>query len=72
MKMTLEFNLPEEQQEADEALNVGKLSSAIFSFNQKLRSVIKHSNNEEEIKHAEWAQELLFQELDGLNYIFEL
>ena len=72
MKMTLEFNLPEEQQEANEALNVGKLSSAIFQYNQRLRSLIKHSDNEDDALRAEWAQKLLFEELEDVRQFFEI
>jgi len=70
--MILEFNLPEEQQEANEAMNVSALSTAIFNYNQKLRGAIKHSNNPEEAAHAEWARDLLYDELGGLAEIFEI
>ena len=62
----LEFNLPEEQQEANEALNVGKLSSAIFQYNQRLR------DNEDDAIRAEWAQKLLFEELEDVRQFFEI
>jgi len=70
--MTLEFNLPEEQIEADQAMNVGKLVSAIHDYNQKLRSLAKHSDDEVESERAEWARDLLYQELGVLTEIFEL
>jgi len=74
MKMTLEFNLPEEGHEANQALNVGKLSSAIWNYDQKLRDLAKYSQNEAEADKAQWARDLLWEELseDGLADIFEM
>ena len=70
--MTLEFNLPEEQQEANEAANVWRLTSAISQYSNRLRSLSKHSDNEEEMERAEWALKLLFEELEDVVNIFEL
>jgi len=72
MKMILEFNLPEDQSDANRALNVNSLYSAIVDYNQKLRNIIKHSDNEVEVEKAEWARRHLFESVGGdITGIFE-
>ncbi|SMC75497.1 hypothetical protein [Pedobacter africanus] len=74
MKMILEFNLPEESHEANQALNVGKLSLAIWNYDQKLRGLAKHSQDEAEANKAQWARDMLWEELgeDGIADLFEM
>ena len=72
MKMILEFNLPEEHQEANEALNVGKLTMAIGEYAEKLRQKAKYSDDPEEREKASWARDLLFKELDEVMTIFDI
>lgn len=72
MKATLEFNLPEEHQEFMQASNSGSLAAAISQYRSKLRKIIKHSDDEIDIARAEWANELLLEELEGLHEIFDL
>jgi len=72
MKMTLEFNLPEENDEANKALNVNKLYIAIYAYSQKLRSIIKYSDDAVEADKAEWARKLLYEELAALTEIYEV
>lgn len=43
MKAILEFNLPEEREQFDDACNGWKWGVAIWHFDQYLRSHIKHS-----------------------------
>ena len=63
MKMILEFNLPEEQQDANDALNVQELVSAVNSYANKLRNTLKHADDPVECQKAEWAQKLFLDEL---------
>lgn len=72
MKTILEFNLPEDEVEASYAINASKLYSALISYNQRLRNIAKHSDDEIEAKQAIWAREILFDELGVLTEIYEL
>ena len=45
MKVTLEFNLPEEHTEAELAMNVGELYSTLNQVNHILRSCLKHDGD---------------------------
>lgn len=47
-KLKLEFNLPEEQQEADVATNAQRLHTAIFDFMNHIRNKRKHGTEEEQ------------------------
>jgi len=46
MKAKLTFNLPEESEEFESAANGSYYKSAIFEFDQKLRSIEKYSEIE--------------------------
>lgn len=66
LKITMEFNLPEQQEEFNNALNGGSAFVAIEEFYQYLRSEIKYGENADK---AEWFQEMRdkFSEIcDGL------
>lgn len=43
-KATLEFNLPEEQDEFNTACRAGDYKAALFEFDQKLRSKCKYGD----------------------------
>jgi hypothetical protein len=45
MKVTLEFDLPEEKQEAELAMNVGELYSTLNQVNHILRYCLKHDGD---------------------------
>ena len=47
MKATLEFNLPEDQQDLDLAVNGAKAQSALWEMDQWLRSQYKYMSDEE-------------------------
>lgn len=42
MKVTLEFNLPEEEEEFDLACKAGKMASALYEIGQALRGAEKY------------------------------
>jgi hypothetical protein len=44
-KVTLKFNLPEEQNEFDNAMNAGNMKSVLWNFAQQLRSWRKYHND---------------------------
>ena len=51
MKGTLEFNLPEEQEEFEQAVNAGKMSAALFDIRQQVfRPARKHGYNRADIQ----------------------
>lgn len=45
MKVTLEFDLPEEKREAELAMNAGELYSTLYQVNHILRSCLKHDGD---------------------------
>ena len=45
MKVTLEFDLPEEDDEMQTAINAGRYRSLVMEVDQQLRSWLKHDNN---------------------------
>ena len=44
MKAILEFNLPDDQEDFERAVNAWKLEVAINEYSQKLRSMYKHED----------------------------
>jgi len=70
MKATLEFTLPDEKEEFDFATKGCDYHSAIWEFDQKLRSIIKYEDekySEEFINGVEKARELLYETLGELS-----
>lgn len=65
MKATLEFNLPEEDQEHQDALYGSRWRSVVFELDQRLRSRDKHGGDKpvrpSEIRN--WIRDLL---VDGM------
>jgi hypothetical protein len=58
MKIHLEFE-PHEQQEVIDYLQAQDEAAILDDFRSAIRTVLKHSDDEELLKHAEWAQEEL-------------
>ena len=50
MKATLEFNLPDDQNEFDMAVQSGNMYAALWDISQELRTLWKY----EELKQEEW------------------
>lgn len=42
MKATLEFNLPEDQQQFTSATNANKYASILWDIRQEIRGILKH------------------------------
>ena len=65
MKAILEFNLPEDTNEHKLAINAPSVASAIWNFDQHLRSVIKYGDKSE-------LEENIYQEIrDKLYEMFD-
>ena len=58
MKAILEFNLPEEQEEFDQAVRANRVEGAIWQYSQKLREMYKHGD--EYTIDTERARQMLF------------
>lgn len=56
-KLTLEFNIPEEQQEADISVNAQRLHSTLFDFMNHIRSKRKHGTLKEQKAYEEVSKE---------------
>lgn len=64
-KITIEFNVPEEQEEADITLAAQKMYSVIWDTLQEMRSQLKHHDNDEDwAKGVEWVKALILQKLE--------
>lgn len=61
MKKNITFNLPNESEEYEQALNVGKYYTAISDYAQLLQEVMKSESDE--TPHAKWAYDKLIKEL---------
>lgn len=53
MKATLEFNLPEDELDLSNAINGNKFKLILWDMDQHLRNIVKHGENEEEVRVAE-------------------
>ena len=58
-KATLEFTLPDEKDEFDQARNGSALAGAIWAYDQKLRNAIKYANRDELQDARDWLWEEL-------------
>lgn len=72
MKETITFNLPDDEEEYKQALNVGKYYTAISDYAQLLQE--KMTSDEPEADHAKWAYEQLISELkeSGMLELFDV
>ena len=52
MKATLEFNLPEEEQEHQDAINGTKFKLCLYELDQEIRTWLKHGHTFEEAGEA--------------------
>lgn len=65
MKVILEFDGTEEQEDIYNAINGHKFKCILWELKyNRLRSIIKYSNSEEEIKHAEYWRDILNELLE--------
>ena len=70
MKVTLEFELPDEQSDFDSAMNGYKWELAVWDMNQYLRSVTKYASDDtsaDVIKALDKVRDELFNILDNYN-----
>lgn len=49
MRATLEFQLPEDQDALDIALEAGNVKAALFNFEQALRAIWKYEEHSDEV-----------------------
>lgn len=69
-ELTLKFNLPEEQSEADIAAGAQGMHNAICELKQNLRSKLKHGDYiEKEYKLIKEINDFLINELDSNNVL---
>ena len=61
MEATLKFNLPEETEEFNTAVNAGNYKNALYELNQYLRNKAKHSSDEEEVEIAQIVRDELYR-----------
>ena len=71
MKATIEFNLPDDQEDFQDAVNGQKWRLMVWDFDQKLRSQLKYNDklSSEQYKVYEEIRDLLYQKMneDGLS-----
>ena len=70
MKVTLEFELPDDQSDFDSAMNGYKWQLAVWDMNQYLRSVTKYASDDtsaDVIKALDKVRDELFNILDNYN-----
>lgn len=68
MKATIEFELPEDEEQYEIANNAGKMYMALWDIKQLFRSTLKYNPtglNEEELKQWEAMREEFFEILDN-------
>ena len=65
MKLTLEFNMPEDQVEFDFAVHGSKMYSALWDISQELRTLWKYEElSDEEFKIVERIRNKFYEILD--------
>jgi hypothetical protein len=70
-KVTIEFDLVEEREDIDYALNGLKYSMVIYELDQYYRSIYKYSEKGEEIEHAEKVRNKIREIMNDNNLIME-
>jgi len=70
MKATLEFNLPEEQEEHLNALQGMSWQMVLFEVDQELRSTVKHGDLQQDADYAQKIRDLIYQKMQdsGLSW----
>lgn len=69
-ELILKFNLPDESDAADIAVNAGGMHNAIWNFKQDIRNRLKHGNyTDKEYVLLEEINETLLKELDDNNVL---
>lgn len=71
MKATLEFNLPEDEFDLSNAINGNKFKLILWDMDQHLRSIVKYSENEEEVRVAEELRDKLQEYFSQYNISIE-
>jgi len=61
MKVTLEYNLPEEKSELTSALSAGDLKSMLWCYSQWLRTQVKYSQDDKLLPGLETAKEEFYR-----------
>jgi len=67
MRVSIEFELPEEKEELMRMLQSGELSSALWDYLQDLRNKLKYGvtdDSELDARTLEWARNKLYELLD--------
>ena len=72
MKATLEFNLPEEEEEYQICSNARKIYGGIWDFKENLRRVIKHLPEDSELDEntLEKVQAMFWEEMGEVSHLF--
>jgi len=69
-ELILKFNLPEENEASEIAVNAGGMHNAIWNFKQDIRNKLKHGNyTDKEYDLLEEINELLIKHLDDNNVL---
>jgi|DEB0MinimDraft_10_1074344.scaffolds.fasta_scaffold35988_3 hypothetical protein len=70
MKATLEFNLPEENEEHLNALQGSIWQAVLFDIDQELRSTVKHDDSQRDADYAQKIRDLIYQKMQdsGLSW----
>jgi hypothetical protein len=71
MEAILKFNLPEEEQEFNTAVNSSNYKNALWEINQFLRNKSKWSSDEKESEISEKLREELFRIMSENNVILD-
>lgn len=71
MEATLKFNLPEENDEFNTAVNASNYKNALWELDQYLRNKAKHSSDEPEGEIAQIVRDELFRLMSENNVILD-
>jgi hypothetical protein len=71
MEATLRFNLPEETEEFNTAVNASNYKNALWEINQYLRNKAKHSSDENEGEIAQEVRDELYRLMSENNVIID-
>ena len=71
MKAILEFNLPEDDIELNNAINGGTYKFILWHLDQDFRNMVKYSENEEEVRIGEELRNKLHEYFSEYNVSIE-